>query len=47
MTRKTINVTVIALLIGVLFFLSGYNNTKIRTLTNKVTQLETHYETGR
>jgi hypothetical protein len=47
MTRETINVICTALLIGVLFFLSGYNNTKIRTLTNKVTQLETYHEERR
>jgi len=44
MNRTGIDIIVIALLIGVLFFLSGYNNTRIRTLSDKIEQLEVHHE---
>jgi len=44
MNRTGIDIIVIALMIGILFFLSGYNNTEIKTLGNRVEQLEVYHE---
>jgi len=38
MKAQTVNTIVIAILIGALFFVTGYNNTRIKQLTEKIDQ---------
>lgn len=43
MTKETGNFIIIGALVALLFVLSGYNNARIRTLSDKVDQLEIHH----
>lgn len=43
MSAQTAQTIVVAILIGALFFLSGYNNTRIKQETQRIDQLEIHH----
>ena len=43
MTASTANTIIIAILIGALFFLSGYNNKRIKQETQRIDKLEQYH----
>jgi hypothetical protein len=44
MNKDTANAILVAIMIATLFFLSGFNNTRINTLSDKIEQLEVYHE---